>query len=313
MQCDWPTDCIEKNYQRLVADPRVDIILGLGPLNSAMLTRLPVYPKPFIAVGIIDPKMQKLPVTSQQTSGVANLTFITFPRSLDADMESFYTLCPYKRITLIEDRRLMELFSVDNPLTAILAQKGIDLLPIAVDSVDVVLDQLVDTVDAVIIGSLYRFEKRDRAALIEKINRQNLPTFAIVGAGDLKLGALTATRPETDTPRLIRRVALNIERILDGEDPATLPLRLERQHDLYVNMATDTVGSVFLPHGMSSWKRSSLILVHRKAPPLGLWIPSPRPLPPKDRRTSPRRRMWTLPRPNCFPRWVSLPGGTGGR
>ncbi len=238
LQCNWSTECIEKNYQRLVADPRIDIIVGIGPLNSAILTRRPVYPKPFIAVGVIDPEMQNIPVTPDNRSGVANLTFITFPQSLDADMESFFSLYPFKKIALIEDRRLLELFPIHNPLTAILAKRGIEVLPIGVDSVDVDVDKLAENVDAVIIGSLYRFEKSERAALIEKINRQRLPTFAIMGEGDLKLGALATTRPATDSPRLIRRVALNIERILNGEDPATLPIRLERQQNLYVNMTT---------------------------------------------------------------------------
>ncbi len=238
LSCDWSTDCIDKNYRHLAKDPAIDIILGLGPLSSALLARRPVYPKPVILVGVIDPALQKIPVTPEGTSGVHNLTFVMFPQTLEAELDTFHTLYPYKRIALVEDRRLMELIPRQNSLAALLADKGIEVHPIAVDSLDAVADQLAGTADAVIIGSLYRFEEIERAEFIEKVNRLKLPTFSIKGVDDLKLGALAATRPEADFPRLIRRVALNIERILDGEDPATLPLTFQRLGSLNINMTT---------------------------------------------------------------------------
>lgn len=121
-------------------------------------------------------------------------------------------------------------------LKTVMSKKGMSVLAVPVDSMDTRLDGLSKKVDAVIIGSLYRFENEDRAKLIEKINAQNLPTFAIVGASDLQLGALAASRPATDMRRILRRAALNVERIMEGEDPAKLPLSLDRQSHLYLNM-----------------------------------------------------------------------------
>ncbi len=238
LRCKWSIDCIKRNYQKLVKDAHIDIVVGLGALNGAVLTRWTVYPKPVIVVGVIDPGLQKIPITPEKTSGVHNLTYLMMPQSLDADLDTFHRLYPYKRIALIEDRHLLEIIPKDNRLANILAKKGVTLLQIAVDSIDTAVDDLVENVDAVLIGNLYRFENDDRAKFIEKVNARKLPTFAVMGAADLKLGALAATRPETDISKMFRRVALNIERILDGEDPAALPLTFDHQKNLYVNMET---------------------------------------------------------------------------
>lgn len=238
LRCNWSIDCIEQKYQRLVNDTDIDMIIGLGVLNGAVLTRQTAYPKPVIVVGVIDPGLQQIPITAQKTSGVHNLTYLMEQQSLYADLKTFYKLYPYRKIALVEDRHILEIMPEDNLLSDILKKKGVSVLPVAIDSVDAAVDGLSGKVDAVIIGSVYRFEIEDRVKLIEKINAQNLPTFAVTGVGDLKLGALSATRPETDLLRISRRVALNIERILDGEDPAALPLTLDSQKNLYVNMET---------------------------------------------------------------------------
>ncbi len=243
LRCNWSSDCIEKNYQRFAGNPGIDIIIGLGPLSGELLTRRPVYPKPVIVVGVIDPFLQKISVTPEQTSGVSNLTFIIFPQSLDADLETFRRLYPYQRICLVEDHRMMDIIPLAPPLIAALKKKGISGGIISVDSLEAVTEGELEGYDAVVLGNLYRFEARERAKLIEKINRLKLPTFSMIGERDLKMGALAATRMEADIPRLVRRVALNIERILDGENAATLPLTFQHQENLQVNMTTaDRIG-----------------------------------------------------------------------
>lgn len=236
--CDWSVACVEGNYNRLAADPDIDIIVGIGAMNGAFLTRRASYPKPVVVLGVVDPQLQGIPVSPQQTSGVSNLTFVTMPRSLGADLAVFHRLYPYRRVAWVEDRRLMALIPPDNRLLADLTAKGITVLPVGIDTAASGADQLPDDIDAVLLGSLYRFDPDARAKLIADINARRLPTFAIMGAGELKLGALAATRPETDYPRLIRRVALNVERIVAGENAADLPLVLPREEDLFINMAT---------------------------------------------------------------------------
>lgn len=238
IRCDWSIDCIEENYRRLVNDSDIDIIIGLGVLSSGVLTKMTEYPKPVLVAGVIDPTLQQVPITPKNTSGVHNLTYLIMPHSLEEDMDAFHRLYSYGRIALVEDRRLLETMPEDNSLADYLSQKGITLLNVPIDSMETSVDGLSEKVDAVLIGSLYRFEKKDRAKLIEKINIQNLPTFSIWGAADLDLGALSATKPQMNMQRIFRRMALNIERIVDGEDPAELPLTIERQRHLYVNMDT---------------------------------------------------------------------------
>ena len=58
------------------------------------------------------------------------------------------------------------------------------------------------------------------------------------GLSEVEQGLFATISTETDTYRLTRRVALNIHRILLGEDPGTLSVTLAEREQLTINMAT---------------------------------------------------------------------------
>jgi outer membrane protein TolC len=65
-----------------------------------------------------------------------------------------------------------------------------------------------------------------------------IPTFSHVGGTDVEAGVLATIQKETDFLRLARRMALNIQRILMGEDAGTLPVEFRTEPQVTINMNT---------------------------------------------------------------------------
>ena len=85
--------------------------------------------------------------------------------------------------------------------------------------------------------------------LIDAVNRRRLPSFSVVGSADVRRGVLAGTAPDFNTPRLSRRLALILQRILRGERPEQIPVVFDRGERLTLNMATARQIGVY-----PSWK-----------------------------------------------------------
>ena len=77
----------------------------------------------------------------------------------------------------------------------------------------------------------------ETARLIAGLSARRLPTLSHL-AGDVPAGALASYEPPERWLRRARRVAVNLQRILAGEDAGTLPVRLVGAPRLTLNLAT---------------------------------------------------------------------------
>ena len=105
----WSSQSILKEYKGLVADDGVDIIVAVGVLNAAVLTKIEVFPKPLILLGIMDYELQQVPITRDKKSGIHNLTYILRAHNFESDLNDFYDIFPYKNLTVVVDKKLAAL------------------------------------------------------------------------------------------------------------------------------------------------------------------------------------------------------------
>lgn len=234
----WSVAVARQGYSRLIGDKTVDIVLVAGILSCSALTDLTVFKKPVIAVGIIDPELQGVKPTSRNTSGVKNLTYIMFNRSIERDLALFHKVYPFKKVGIAGSGELLRLYKKSSESVAKLMKKlnaEFVLLPVS-QSVDDVITSLGDG-DAVYLEYLGRFEGAERQRLIEQLTVKGIPTFG-ASLEDLDQGALAAASPKESMNKVIRRIALNIESALNGEDLSTLPVGLSFEERLSINMKT---------------------------------------------------------------------------
>ncbi|MGA1871852.1 MAG: ABC transporter substrate binding protein [bacterium] len=238
LSANWSAENVGSNYDRLVEDKHVDIVLGIGILTSYVIAKKGTYPKPVIALGIFDPTLINLTPTLENSSGIHNFTYFLFNKSIERDLDVFYSVYPYTHVGIVFSSELHKLIPpTSDALQKILKNPDttFTLIPITT-SIDDVLSSL-DGIDAVYLNPLGKFDNKEKSHLIEALNLKNIPTFGW-SVADVKLGVMAAITPEENFMKIFRRISLDVEAILNGEDPADLPVYISFEERLTLNMHT---------------------------------------------------------------------------
>ena len=106
------------------------------------------------------------------------------------------------------------------------------------ESAEEVLGALSPEVDAVYAWPLFQFSPVEYRRLIDGLIERKLPVFSGLGGGDVEAGMLASAGSPDFSPKLARRVALNIQRILLGQDAGDIPVEFSIRHNLIINMRT---------------------------------------------------------------------------
>lgn len=243
LSANWDLDRVENNYSQLMNDAEVDIIIAMGVLSTSVVLKIQPYPKPVIALGVIDPLAQDVIPAENGVSGVNNLAYVLFDNPLNSDLVEFHQLFPFKKVGIILDGQLHRSIFIGNPFEPILSiQKELNTLgvehvwlPIE-NSINDSVSQL-EEVDAVYLGYLGRLEEGEKKKLIVEINKRKLPSFSPI-PGSIDAGILASASPQKPMNKIIRRLVLNVESILEGNNPSLLPVHLKFDNKLTLNMRT---------------------------------------------------------------------------
>ncbi|MGH7496106.1 MAG: TolC family protein [bacterium] len=92
--------------------------------------------------------------------------------------------------------------------------------------------------DAVYVTPLLQISQAEFELLVAGINQRRLPSFSYLGRTEVEAGLLAAYAPNDDMLRRARRVAINIQRILKGENAGDIPVDFASATQLTINMAT---------------------------------------------------------------------------
>ncbi|RZB33865.1 MAG: hypothetical protein SRB2_03258 [Desulfobacteraceae bacterium Eth-SRB2] len=236
----WSRQSILKEYKGLVADDGVDIIVAVGALNAAVLAKLKVFPKPLILLGIMDYELQQIPITREKKSGIHNLTYILPAHDFESDLKDFHDIFPYKNLTVVVDKKLAALIpGLGEKFREVVAANDVIAQVLAYDgNIDKVIENIPPETDAVLLGGLYRISDREKQKLFNHVNHLRLPSYTFQGIPEIELGVLAGSAPKTSMQKITRRIALNIEKILAGLDPARFPTLLTFEKRLTINMET---------------------------------------------------------------------------
>jgi outer membrane protein TolC len=245
---DWTDKAVSDGINRLLADPEVDMVIALGVLASNDAAIRGDLPKPVLAPVVLDVELQGLP-QQEGASGVSNLSYTAFPNPFRRDLEMFLRIVPFKKLALLSApyyRDALQAFGERFPRIA--RDLGLEMQIILVaDSADKALAQLDPDVEAVYLPPLLHLPDEEQQRLIRGLIRCKLPSFSLRGRWDVERGVFAGLGTEEVFPRLARRTALNIQRILLGEDAGTLPYAFPARERLTVNMATARAIGVYPP------------------------------------------------------------------
>ncbi len=244
----WTEGAVSAGIDRLLSDAEVDLVIALGVLASNDAAIRGDLPKPVLAPVVLDVHLQGLP-EEEGASGVRNLSYTAFPNPFRRDLEMFLRIVPFKKFALLSApyyRSALQAFGERFPRIA--KEMGLEMQVILVgDSAEQALAQLEPDVEAVYLPPLLHLPAEEQDSLIRGLIRCKLPSFSLRGRWDVERGVFAGLATEETFPRLARRTALNIQRILLGEDAGTLPYAFPARERLTINMATARAIGVYPP------------------------------------------------------------------
>ena len=233
----WSEASVISVNDRLLADKTVDIIISMGVLASQDLAERKVLAKPVIAAMVINHDMQKLPWLNG-TSGVPNLTYIQLKSSLDNEFAELKKIVPFKKLSMIISRDYYEVINPENRSKSNFDTiAGIEVNLILADtSADAILKSIPADADAVYLDALFRMPFPELMRLIESLNARKLPGFGY-DETLVEDGVLASVYPRF-IGRLSKRIALNVQQILLGQNASTLPVELLTGKGFFLNLGT---------------------------------------------------------------------------
>lgn len=224
------------NYNKLLNN-ETDIILSFGVINNIMLYKEKAYPKPTIIFGSVNKDFMNLP-KGMEKSGVDNLSYLIALISYNDDLKVFKSLFDYKKIgILVEDYVIKEL-PVKELFDSYFSDKKESYKLIPISNTTTSISPLLNDVDAVYFAGGNFLKDEQQALLIEEINNNKLPSFSAFGLRNIENGVLATNQPESNINQFFRRIALNVESIIEGTNASELPLFIDYKNKLTINRST---------------------------------------------------------------------------
>ena len=229
---------VAEALKRAFNDPSVSVVVALGAVGSYWLTRSGSPPKPAIAAAVIDAAWQNAP-QKDGASGVPRLAYVDQSYPVGSTLADFHRLIPFRKLAVLLDRDLLAIPQLEAKASELVRSVGAE--PVIVpgrDSAAPILAALPADVDAAYLTPLPSMSERELAQLLAGLNARRIATLSYVVDPDLRLGALASYEPPENWRRRARRVAVDLQRILAGEDAGTLPVKLVSAPRLTLNLAT---------------------------------------------------------------------------
>lgn len=230
---------IRRALDEAMRDPRVSAVVTLGPVGSHLLVSAGSPAKPAIAGAMFDALWQSAP-QSNGSSGVPRLTYLNQSYDVARALAEFRRLVPFQRLAVIIAReQLRAMPSLEGAVQLAVEKTGASARIVASDSVPAeILGAIPNDADAVFLAPQLQLNDDGLSALLSGINARRLPTLAHANEPDVRLGALASYEPLENAQRRARRIAVDLQRILAGEDAGTLPVHLVAAPRLALNLTT---------------------------------------------------------------------------
>jgi outer membrane protein TolC len=234
----WNVTRIRSAVSDLLADPDVDLVLTLGVIASHEIAKKANLTKPVIAPFVLDPKMQGIKI-KEGASGIKNLNYIHTPFTSKNTIQDFQSVVEFKTMAYLINKSYLETIPalVEN-VQLLSKHMGINSYIFAVEqSVDEVLAKFSSNIEAVYVSPLLNLPDYEYDHLIKELKNRKLPSFSLLGTADVQQGFYMTNRLDI-FPRVARRIALNIQRILIGDKPEKIPVHFDPGVQITINMET---------------------------------------------------------------------------
>ena len=259
----WDPARADDALESALADGQVDFVLTMGDLTSQEAARPErTLSKPVISAIAQFADLYDTPYDPDGGSLKPNYSFSIVPGGAARDVREFMELEHFDVLYIAADAAVLSgLERVTDALAQWSQAVGIRarLWPVTTDLAQS-LEGIGDDAGAVLLVDLPQLSDGRRTELISLLTARGLPTFSLIGAPDVALGALASFNVDV-TPLLVRRVAINLNELIRGESVQSLPVTLASESRLTINGRT----AAALDLAVSARIRAFAVVIHPEA------------------------------------------------
>lgn len=219
-------------YQQLV-DQGVDLIMVFGLVSNMALGERQSFPLPTLALGLASTESIELP-KGQDKTGIDNLNMMLAPVSYLDDLDVFQDLYEFNKIGVVMDKLLLDNFAVRSYFDEYFDELEAEYRFIPMQS-GLSLQGQMDDLDAIYVAGGYYLSDEQFRTMAREIMEANLPSFSAFGLEDLSRGLMATNRGDSYIDNFIRRIALNVEAVVNGTNPSELPVNIDYNKQLSIN------------------------------------------------------------------------------
>ncbi|WP_196894596.1 TolC family protein [Aureivirga marina] len=234
---DW--NKAEKNYNSLVNNPEVDIIIASGLINNYYLYLKDDYVKPTIVFGMVNQDFIDIE-EKRETSGIHNLTYLILPQSYSRDLSAFHEVFPFKKVAIFVEREVADILPIRKVLDDYFKDKDANYVLMPFSTAEDIENQIENNqeIDAVYLTGGFYLSDEEIEDISNLLIERKLPSFASIGKNSIQHGILMADSTEENIDQIYRRLSLDVEAIVNGTDPSELPVFLNINTEPTINVET---------------------------------------------------------------------------
>jgi outer membrane protein TolC/ABC-type uncharacterized transport system substrate-binding protein len=246
IESDFTQTGIKKSLNQLLSDPQLDLIITMGLYSSQIASQQGKLPKPTIAPFILDYKLQSISYKKGK-SGIKNLNYVSRINFIEDNLLALKELVEYDKVALLFDPDFIALIPnfenvIKNKLSKLKLQYQIINTRVSAREI---INAIDDDVQAVYMDDMISFDPDKIEKLVDGLKSINLPSISAYGIKDVEAGIMMSRSPTDFFMRRARRVAVNVQRILMGEDPEDIPVVYSEPKRIALNIETAKSIDVF--------------------------------------------------------------------
>lgn len=225
----------QANYERLLAN-ETDIILAFGPINSQIIGKQEVHPKPTILFGAVNRDFSTIDF-DKKTSGTENFTYLVESESYNEDFKKFKELTNFKNIGIAIEAGLEKILPLEETFDREITALDADYTLIPFSNVSDISSNL-EGLDAIYMAGGFFLSEAEVKQLAQTFLQKKLPSFTINGPDQVRTGIMATNQSDDNMDQFFRRIALTIEAYINGTPLAELPVYIDYTPRLTINYNT---------------------------------------------------------------------------
>ncbi len=228
------TNAIATTY----SNNQADVLIGAGIISSKILANQSTFPIPTIASIQLVSDGNEAATATNITSGISNFTYIKSPFNIEAGINVLQEICRCDKLAVLINANLSTIGVRKEDIYAD-SEPALEWLPLG-ENLSNTVSAIPDDVGAVyVLSPLANYSPNEIRFFFNQLKERKLPSFTLFDTPMLELGAYAAFASSDNLQKIPRRIALNVEKIAEGENPKDFPIAVETfTNQLIVNMET---------------------------------------------------------------------------